>query len=45
LIKPDTSGVRFLHFNKIDTILEQARPAARELREALLQRTEETPRR
>lgn len=43
-IQPDTSGVRLLHFNKVDAILEQAQPAARELREALLQRTEETPR-
>jgi NTE family protein len=42
-IKPDTSGVRLLHFNKVDMILEQAQPAARELREALLQHAGESP--
>lgn len=34
-IKPDISGIRLLHFNRIETILEQAEPAARELRDAM----------
>jgi NTE family protein len=34
-IKPDIRGIRLLHFNRIETILEQAEPAARELREAM----------
>lgn len=36
-IKPDTSGVRLLHFNRIDRIFEQAAPAARTLKQQLLQ--------
>jgi NTE family protein len=38
-VVPDTSGVRLLHFNRIDQVLEQARPAAERLREALRQST------
>lgn len=34
-IKPDTHDIRLLHFNRIETILEQAQPAAEELRDAL----------
>lgn len=34
-IKVDTSGIRLLDFNRIDEVLEQARPAARELRRQL----------
>lgn len=34
-INPDTSDIRLLHFNRIETILEQAQPAADELRQAL----------
>lgn len=37
-IKPDTHNVRLLHFNRIETILEQAKPAAEALREALVER-------
>lgn len=37
-IKPDISGVRLLHFNRIATILEQAEPAARQLRDRVEQR-------
>lgn len=37
-IKPDTHGIRLLHFNRIETILEQAKPAADELRQALADR-------
>jgi NTE family protein len=37
-IKPDISGIRLLHFNRIETILEQAEPAARQLRDAIEQR-------
>ena len=36
-IKPDTRGVRLLHFNRIDRILEQAGPAARTLKQQLLE--------
>lgn len=36
-LKPDTSGIRLLHFNRIDTILKQAEPAAEELRRLLEQ--------
>ena len=36
-IKVDTSGIRLLEMNKLDTILEQARPAAGQLREKLIQ--------
>lgn len=36
-IDVDTSGVRLLEFNRIDEVLEHARPAARELRHSLLQ--------
>ncbi|WP_019558563.1 MULTISPECIES: patatin-like phospholipase family protein [unclassified Thioalkalivibrio] len=32
---PDTGGIRLLHFNRIDEILEKAQPAADELREQL----------
>ena len=32
---PDTGGIRLLHFNRIDEILEKARPTADELREQL----------
>ncbi|MAT64944.1 MAG: Patatin [Gammaproteobacteria bacterium] len=39
-IKPDTSGVRLLHFNRIDRILEQAGPAARTLKQQLLEARE-----
>ncbi len=34
-IQPDTSDIRLLHFNRIETILEKAAPAAEELREQL----------
>lgn len=34
-IKVDTSGVRLLELNRLDTILEQARPAAEHLRQQL----------
>ncbi|WP_440997004.1 patatin-like phospholipase family protein [Arhodomonas sp. SL1] len=34
-LKPDTGGVRLLHFHRIETILEQARPAAERLKAAL----------
>ena len=34
-IKVDTSGVRLLDFNRIDEVLEHARPAAQELRRRL----------
>lgn len=37
-VKPDISGIRLLHFNRIETILEQAEPAARELRDAIEQK-------
>lgn len=37
-IKPDIQGIRLLQFNRIESILEQAQPAATELREALVQR-------
>lgn len=37
-IKPELSGIRLLHFNRIKTILEQAEPAARQLRDAIEQR-------
>lgn len=37
-IKPDIRDVRLLQFNRIETILDQARPAADELREALQER-------
>ena len=37
-IKPDISGIRLLHFNRIETILEQAEPAARQLRDAIEER-------
>ena len=32
---PDTGGIRLLHFNRIDEILEKAEPAAGELRAQL----------
>lgn len=35
-IKPDTRGIRLLHFNRIEEILTQARPAAEELRQQLI---------
>lgn len=38
-VRPDTTGVRLLHFNRIDQVLEQARPEAERLREALDQST------
>lgn len=38
-IKVDTSGIRLLDFNRIDEVLEQARPAAKELRRRLEART------
>lgn len=34
-IKPNTHDIRLLHFNRIETILEQAQPAAEQLRQAL----------
>lgn len=34
-IKPQLEGVRLLHFNRIESILKQARPAANELRRQL----------
>ncbi len=34
-IKPELSGVRLLHFDRVDEIIEQAGPAADELRSAL----------
>jgi NTE family protein len=34
-IKVDTSGVRLLELNRLDTILEQAQPAAERLRQQL----------
>lgn len=34
-IKPDTSDVRLLHFNRLESILEKAAPAAEELRKQL----------
>lgn len=37
-IKPDTHDIRLLHFNRIDSILEQAEPAANALRAALVER-------
>lgn len=36
-IKPNTEGIRLLHFNRIETILKQAKPAAAELREKLVE--------
>ncbi len=36
-IKPNTEGIRLLHFNRIETILEQAEPAAAELREKIVE--------
>ena len=37
-IKPTLSGIRLLHFDRLDEILEQARPAAEELRRLLTER-------
>lgn len=37
-IKPDIQGIRLLQFNRIETIFEQAQPAAGELRKALVER-------
>lgn len=37
-IKPDIQGIRLLQFNRIETIFEQAQPAASELRKALVER-------
>lgn len=37
-IRPDTSNIRLLHFNRIETILEQAKPAAEDLKQQLLAR-------
>ena len=34
-IKPDISGVRLLHFNRIEEVMEESEPAADALREAL----------
>jgi len=34
-IKPELTGIRMLHFDRVDAILEQARPAAGELRKQL----------
>ncbi len=34
-IKPDTRNIRLLHFNRIKTITEQAKPAAEELKKQL----------
>ena len=35
-IKPDTRGIRLLHFNRIEEILTQAKPATEELRQQLI---------
>lgn len=35
VIRPDTSDIRLLHFNRIETILEKAAPAAEDLRQQL----------
>ncbi|MBR9980766.1 MAG: patatin-like phospholipase family protein [Desulfatitalea sp.] len=40
-IKPDIRNIRLLHFNRIDEILEQAKPAASELKERLAARLKE----
>ncbi|MFP4182164.1 patatin-like phospholipase family protein [Thiohalospira sp.] len=37
LIRPNVAGVRLLHFHRVETILEQAEPAAAELRQALVE--------
>lgn len=37
LIRPDVSGIRLLHFHRVEAILEQAEPAAAELRRALIE--------
>ncbi|WP_355659633.1 patatin-like phospholipase family protein [Halomonas salifodinae] len=34
-LQPDTQGIQLLHFNRVEEILAQAEPAARELREQL----------
>lgn len=39
-IKPDISNVRLLHFNRIERIMEESRPAAEALRQALQQALE-----
>ena len=36
-IKPELEGIRLLHFDRVDEVVEQARPAAGELRERLLE--------
>lgn len=42
-IKPDLAGVRLLHFDRVDAIVEQAAPAAAELRRQLQDRLNEWP--
>ncbi|WP_280546207.1 patatin-like phospholipase family protein [Halomonas sp. 11-S5] len=37
-LRPETQGVRLLHFNRIDEILRQTEPAAEELRDLLEER-------
>lgn len=34
-IKPDLAGIRLLHFDRVDEIVEQAAPAAGDLRRQL----------
>lgn len=41
-IKPDIQNVRLLHFNRIDSIMEQAAPAAKQLRKELIKQLEKT---
>ena len=36
-IKPELEGIRLLHFDRVDDVVDQARPAAEELREQLLE--------
>ena len=36
-IKPELEGVRLLHFDRVDEVIDQARPAAEDLRERLLE--------
>jgi len=35
LIKPDLAGIRLLHFDRVDAVVEQAAPAAKDLRRQL----------
>ena len=41
-IKPDIQDVRLLHFNRIESIMEQAAPAAEQLRKELIKQLDKT---